>query len=119
MADKVEHTDVEWLELLGPERYRLMREAGTEAPGAGCFLGHHDAGVYHCAACGNPLFSSDAKYESGSGWPSWYRPIGPDAIEHRPDPRQGMARVEVVCARCGSHLGHVFDDGPPPTGQRH
>lgn len=119
MAEKVRHSDAEWLEILGPERFRLMRQAGTEAPRVGCFIGHSQPGVYTCAACGNPLFASDAKYESGSGWPSWYQPAGPDAIEYRRDASHGMTRTEVVCARCDSHLGHVFDDGPPPTGKRH
>lgn len=119
MTDRVEHTEAEWLALLGPERYRLLREGGTEAPGVGCYLGHREPGLYRCAACGNPLFDADAKYESGSGWPSWWRPVGPGAIETRTDTSGGRIRTEVVCARCGSHLGHVFDDGPPPTGKRH
>lgn len=119
MSDRVEHTDAEWLSILGPGRYRLMRQGGTEAPWAGCFIGHRQAGVYSCAACGNPLFSSDAKYDSGSGWPSWYEPLGTAAVEYRPEVGHGPHRTEVVCARCGSHLGHVFDDGPPPTGKRH
>ena len=119
MAERIVRSEQEWLSLLGPERYRLLREGGTEAPGAGCFIGHEKRGVYTCAACGNPLFSSEAKYESGSGWPSWWQPVGPDAVEYRTDAGLGMVRTEVVCARCGSHLGHVFDDGPPPTGKRH
>jgi len=114
-----EHTDQEWQKILTPERYHVLRESGTEPPFTGIYVDTEDEGVYHCAACGNPLFSSDSKYHSGSGWPSFYEPIGPDAIETRTDSSHGMVRTEVRCARCGSHLGHVFEDGPQPTGLRY
>lgn len=109
----------EWRTVLSPEQYRVMREAGTEPPFSGRYVDVEDDGVYRCAACGNPLFRSDAKYHSGCGWPSFHTPASDAAIEERPDTSHGMVRTEIRCARCGSHLGHVFEDGPEPTGLRY
>lgn len=118
-TNKVTKTDDEWRRELSPERYRVLREAGTERAFTGALLHNKDTGVYTCAACGRPLFKSDTKFDSGSGWPSFYDMIEKDAIEFIPDESHGMERTEVRCGRCGSHLGHVFDDGPNPTGQRY
>ncbi|MGB4593026.1 MAG: peptide-methionine (R)-S-oxide reductase MsrB [Coriobacteriia bacterium] len=119
MADRVEHSDEEWHQILSPEEYRVLREAGTEPPFAGELVDLDEQGIYRCRACGNPLFDSSTKYHSGSGWPSFWLPISPDAIEERRDTSHGMTRTEIRCARCGSHLGHVFSDGPEPTGLRY
>ena len=119
MADKLILTDAEWRRRLTPEAYAVLRSHGTERAGTGCFLGTHDPGTYVCAGCGNPLFRSGEKFESGTGWPSFTRPVGPDAVATRTDQSYGMVRVEVLCARCDGHLGHVFPDGPPPTGLRY
>lgn len=119
MTDRVEHTDEEWHAILSPEEYRVLREAGTEPPFAGEYVDLDADGIYRCRACGNPLFDSSTKYHSGSGWPSFWLPISPDAIEERRDTTHGMTRTEIRCARCGSHLGHVFTDGPKPTGMRY
>ncbi len=119
MADKLTLTDAEWRARLSPEAYAVLRGHGTERPGSGCFLGTHEPGTYVCAGCGNPLFRSGAKFESGTGWPSFTQPVGPDAVATRADHAYGMTRVEVLCARCDGHLGHVFPDGPPPTGLRY
>ena len=119
MADKVIKSDAEWKRELTPEQYRVMRKHGTERAFTGQYHDCKDDGVYRCAGCGNPLFSSDTKFDSGTGWPSFYEPSAADRVELRPDHSHGMARTEVVCARCGSHLGHVFDDGPKPTGLRY
>lgn len=117
--EKIHKTEQEWKTLLTPEQYRIMRLKDTE-PAFSCPAGMpHTGGRYHCAACALPLFRADAKFESGTGWPSYYQPVGADFIETRRDASHGMVRAEVLCARCGSHLGHVFDDGPEPTGKRY
>jgi len=134
MIKKIFKTEKEWKKILTPEQYKVMREKGTEAPFS-CLsacaspsasarravaLAKTDArGVYHCAACNLPLFRTEEKFESGSGWPSYFAPIKKENIEEHPDNSLGMKRTEVACARCGSHLGHVFDDGPEPTGKRY
>jgi peptide-methionine (R)-S-oxide reductase len=112
--ESFELTQDEWKKKLTPEQYRIMRQGGTEAPGTGALLDEKRAGTYTCAACGNPLFASDAKFDSGTGWPSFDQAL-PDAVEFREDESHGMHRVEVLCGRCGGHLGHVFDDGPEET----
>jgi peptide-methionine (R)-S-oxide reductase len=119
MDTKVTKTEEEWQEALTPEQYEVLRRQGTEPPFTGRYVYSKDDGTYRCAACGNELFSSDTKFDSGTGWPSFYEPAAADRVELRPDHSHGMDRTEVVCARCGSHLGHVFDDGPQPTGQRY
>jgi peptide-methionine (R)-S-oxide reductase len=115
----VERTEDEWRKLLSPEEYRVLREAGTEPPFSGEYVDLDAEGTYRCRACGNPLFSSQAKYHSGSGWPSFFEALSPDAVRLRKDTSHGMTRTEVLCARCGSHLGHLFTDGPRPTGLRY
>lgn len=112
-------SDEEWREKLGPERFRILREAGTEAPWSGALLANKAPGEYLCAGCGAPLFESDTKYESGSGWPSFTAPVEPQAVANIEDRSHGMTRVEVRCARCQGHLGHVFPDGPGPQGLRY
>jgi peptide-methionine (R)-S-oxide reductase len=119
MASKVQKSEAEWREQLSPEQYEVLREKGTEAPFTGRYVETKDDGTYRCAACGAELFSSGTKYESGTGWPSFWEAVDPEAVELRPDNSFFMRRTEVVCARCGSHLGHVFDDGPEPTGKRY
>jgi peptide-methionine (R)-S-oxide reductase len=114
----IQKSDAEWREELSPEQYRVLREQGTEPRFSGEFVDHKADGTYVCGACGNELFASGTKYESGSGWPSFYD-AKEGAVELRRDTSHGMVRTEVVCARCGSHLGHVFEDGPKPTGQRY
>jgi peptide-methionine (R)-S-oxide reductase len=116
---KVQKTEAEWRELLTPEQFHVMREKGTERPFTGALLNNHEDGIYHCAACNAPLFTADKKFESGSGWPSFWLPISPDVIQAHEDNTVGMRRVEVTCANCGAHLGHVFPDGPRPTGMRY
>jgi len=116
---KVTKTEAEWRELLTPEEFHVMRQKGTERAFTGALLDNKDTGVYTCGACGAPLFTSDKKYDSGSGWPSFWLPISPEAIEAREDNDHGMRRIEVTCAACGAHLGHVFPDGPRPTGMRY
>lgn len=118
MNDDLPKTEDEWKAKLSPEQYHILREKGTEPAFSGAYYENHDEGIFHCAACGNPLFDSSAKFESGSGWPSYYQPISPNSVIITPDTSHGMARTEVTCGRCGSHLGHVFTDGPAPTGNR-
>ena len=119
MSPEVTKTDEEWQRELTPAQYQVLRHAGTEPAFTGDYWDCHDDGIYRCAACGAELFSSDTKFESGTGWPSFTEPTVPDAVELRTDRSHGMTRTEVVCRRCGGHLGHVFDDGPAPTGQRY
>jgi peptide-methionine (R)-S-oxide reductase len=119
MTEKVHKTDEQWQAELDPERYAILRQAATEAPWSGDLLVNHEDGVYKCGACGAELFRSDAKFESGSGWPSFFQPISEDAVELEEDLTHGMRRIEVRCGTCDSHLGHVFPDGPAPTGQRY
>jgi peptide-methionine (R)-S-oxide reductase len=112
-------TEEEWREQLTPEQYEVLRRQGTEPPFSGKYTYSKEDGIYRCAACGNELFSSDTKFDSGTGWPSFTEPAHAGTVELRVDSSHGMQRTEVVCGRCGSHLGHVFDDGPQPTGQRY
>ncbi len=116
---EVSRTDAEWKELLSNEQYRVLRKGGTERPFTGAYHATKEAGTYRCAGCGNPLFSSETKYDSGTGWPSFYAPLDESAIEHREDKSLFMTRTEVLCSKCGGHLGHVFPDGPQPTGLRY
>ncbi len=116
---KVIRTEEEWRKALTPEEYRILREKGTEQPFSGKYVHNKEEGMYACAACGTPLFSSRTKFESGSGWPSFYEPVSGSAVQSQPDHSFGMSRTEVLCARCESHLGHVFTDGPEPTGLRY
>ena len=119
MADVLKLSEEEWRRRLSPEEYRVLRQHGTEPPFVGCYVGTKDPGTYVCAACGNPLFESGVKFESGTGWPSFTRPVSEHAVREYRDTSHGMVRTEVRCARCASHLGHVFPDGPPPTGLRY
>ena len=116
---KVEKNDPEWLEQLGPERYAVCRRKGTEPAWSGEYHDCKDEGIYRCACCGEPLFHSETKYDSGSGWPSFWAPIDPESISEISDTSHGMIRTEVACAVCDGHLGHVFPDGPDPTGRRY
>lgn len=119
MRKKLVLSDEEWRARLSPEAYQVLRHHGTEPPGSGCFLGTHEPGTYVCAGCGAPLFASGEKFESGTGWPSFTRPLAPENLATIEDRAYGMVRTEVRCAGCDGHLGHVFPDGPPPTGQRY
>jgi peptide-methionine (R)-S-oxide reductase len=119
MAEKVKKTDAEWAGTLSPDQYCVLRKKGTEPAFAGEYWDHHGDGMYCCAGCGLPLFSSGDKFDSGTGWPSFMRPAAPDTVESAEDCSHGMRRTEVVCARCDGHLGHVFEDGPAPTGLRY
>lgn len=119
MKEKIQKSDKEWAEILTPEQFHVLREKGTERPFTGKLLNVKEKGIYKCAGCGQPLFESETKFNSGTGWPSFYKPISKDAVGEHTDTSYGMIRTEVVCSRCGGHLGHVFDDGPAPTGQRY
>ena len=119
MGGKVMKSDEEWQQELTPQQYEILRRKGTEPPFSGKYVHSKEDGIYRCGACGAELFSSDTKFDSGTGWPSFTEPMNTTNVELRPDNSLFMRRTEVVCARCGSHLGHVFDDGPAPTGQRY
>ncbi len=119
MKEKIQKTDKEWAEILTPEQYNVLRKKGTEMPFTGKLLHVKEKGIFKCAGCGQPLFGSETKFNSGTGWPSFYKPISQDAVEEHIDKTHGMIRTEVLCSRCGGHLGHVFNDGPAPTGQRY
>tara|TARA_R110001592_G_scaffold67386_3_gene206687 strand:+ start:682 stop:1095 length:414 start_codon:yes stop_codon:yes gene_type:complete len=119
MVDKISKSDDEWQELLTPEQYRVARQKGTEPAFTGAYNDEKRPGVYHCVGCGQPLFDAAHKFDSGTGWPSYFQPIGPDNVETEEDVSFGMRRSEVHCSRCDSHLGHVFPDGPAPTGHRY
>lgn len=119
ITEKIFKSDEEWKKILTPEQYRVLREKGTERPGTGLYDQHFVKGMYHCAACDLELFSSDSKYDAGCGWPSFSNPSEKKVVTEHLDTSYGMTRVEIVCSRCGGHLGHVFNDGPPPTGLRY
>jgi peptide-methionine (R)-S-oxide reductase len=117
--DKVVKTDEQWRRELAPEQYRVLRQQGTERPFTGAYWNAHDPGTYLCAGCGAELFGAGEKFDSGTGWPSFSKPLSPGAVEMERDSSHGMERVEVHCRRCGGHLGHIFQDGPAPTGERY
>lgn len=117
--ERLERSDEEWRRVLTPEQFRILRQDGTEPPFRNRYWNNHDKGIYLCAGCHSELFSSETKFESGTGWPSFFEPICEGAVEIVEDKRFGMTRDAVSCARCGGHLGHVFEDGPPPTGLRY
>ena len=119
MVDKLHLSDEEWRRRLTPEQYRVLRQHGTEPPWQGCFLGTTEPGTYVCAGCGQELFSSKTKFDSGTGWPSFWTPVTKENVATETDNGHGMRRIEVLCSRCDAHLGHVFDDGPQPTGLRY
>ena len=119
MTEKISKTDADWQAELTPEQFKICRQCGTEPAFTGEYWNNHNTGVYQCACCGTPLFSSSEKYDSGSGWPSYWQPIQADVITARTDHKYGMTRTEVLCTRCDAHLGHVFEDGPKPTGLRY
>ncbi len=119
MTDKVHKTDAEWQKELTPEQYRVCRCHGTEAPNTGKYAHTKDAGTYVCACCGQALFDSTTKYDSGSGWPSYWQPIDASKVTEKTDTAHGMVRTEILCSKCDAHLGHVFPDGPKPTGLRY
>ena len=116
---KITKSDDEWKAQLTPTQYEVTRHAATERPGTGQYLHHHEHGVYTCVCCGTPLFESDAKFESGCGWPSYFEPLDPNNVREEIDKSLGMTRTEIICNVCDAHLGHVFNDGPPPTGLRY
>lgn len=119
MSDKISKTEAQWRAEMTPEQYRVCREKGTERAFSGAYWDHHEQGVYRCSACDEPLFTSDTKFDSGTGWPSFYAPLASEGIEAETDRSHGMIRTEVRCKRCGAHLGHLFPDGPAPTGERY
>ncbi|WP_235606756.1 peptide-methionine (R)-S-oxide reductase MsrB [Syntrophotalea acetylenivorans] len=119
MSEKVIKSDAEWKAQLEPMQYHVLREEGTERAFSGKYNDHHEAGIYTCAGCGLELFRSETKYDSGTGWPSFYEPIAKENVELKTDRKFFIVRTEVLCPRCGGHLGHVFDDGPAPTGKRY
>lgn len=119
MAEKIHRTDEEWRQQLSPEQYRVTRKKGTEPAFSGKYNSSKEPGIYRCVCCGNPLFDSDAKFDSGTGWPSFYEPATPDSVATESDRTLFMQRTEVLCSQCDAHLGHVFDDGPKPTGLRY
>jgi peptide-methionine (R)-S-oxide reductase len=119
MPRKIEKSDAEWREELTPEQYEVLRRKGTERAFTGEYHACKEPGVYRCAGCGAPLFRSSAKYDSGTGWPSFSEPVAPAAVDEEPDESHGMLRTEVLCSACGGHLGHVFPDGPAPAGRRY
>ncbi len=115
----MEKTETDWEAELSPEQFRVLRQCGTEPPFTGKYVRHNEKGTYVCAGCGNDLFTSNTKFESDSGWPSFWDQLSKDSVERKIDRSHGMTRIEVVCKKCGGHLGHVFDDGPNPTGLRY
>ena len=119
MTEEIKKTDKEWKLSLTPEQFKILRQCGTEPPFSGKYVHHKEDGTYVCAGCGNELFSSETKFESGSGWPSFWEKMSDKSVEFREDNSYGMKRTEVVCKKCGGHLGHVFNDGPNPTGLRY
>jgi peptide-methionine (R)-S-oxide reductase len=119
MVDKVVKPDIEWRSQLTPEQFRVTRKKGTERAFSGEYWDNHESGTYRCVCCGTPLFDAQTKFESGTGWPSFYAPIAPDNVKEEQDTSLLMRRTEVLCAACDAHLGHVFDDGPAPTGLRY
>jgi peptide-methionine (R)-S-oxide reductase len=119
MTEKIKKTSEEWRKQLSPEQYHVTREAGTEPAFTGKYYKSKETGVYNCVCCDQPLFTSDAKYDSGSGWPSFWQPVSPEAVVEITDRSHGMTRTELRCAKCDAHLGHVFEDGPAPTGLRY
>ena len=119
MSEKIQKTDEEWRQMLTPEQFAVARKKGTEPAFTGKYWDLHDHGMYLCVCCGNELFTSDTKFDSGCGWPSFYAPLDQTKVENAEDRSYGMRRTEVTCSRCGAHLGHVFDDGPRPTGLRY
>src|SRR5208282_127858 len=119
MTEKMAKSEAEWKQKLTPEQYHVTREAGTEPAFTGKYWKTKDAGTYHCVCCGEPLFDSSTKFDSGTGWPSFFKPAGEGKVEEHKDRSYGMVRTEARCARCGAHLGHVFEDGPTPTGLRY
>lgn len=116
MSKKIKKSEEEWEKELTPEQYRVMRQKATETPFSGNLHVFEEGGIYKCSACGNPLFSSDAKFDSGTGWPSFTEPLSEDSVEYAEDKSHGMVRTEVICKKCGGHLGHIFDDGPKERG---
>lgn len=119
MSDKIVKSDEEWRRELTPEQFAVCRQQGTERAFSGAYWDQHDPGTYRCVACGSPLFGSEAKFDSGTGWPSFYAPVDPTGVRTKIDAGHGMRRTEVLCSTCDSHLGHVFEDGPDPTGLRY